>query len=272
MRGVLLISALLWLGLATAAQAAGVCQARLVSLLRLEEVVQIMQQEGLDQGRDLGASMLQESGGAAWERRLQLLYDVPRMTDQAVAGVTSRIPDQDCGAMLAFFDTPLGQQIVEGEISVRRAFLDSAVEDASRRAYTLGESGADPHLAEVSGYIQLNDLLERNVSGALNSNYRFYLGLVHGEYLHLTEDEILAEAWAAEAETRADMDEWLHAYLSAAYAGLNVDQLRAYNAFSASPAGQTLNRALFGGFDSMYEALSYGLGLAIAHASLGADL
>ena len=88
----------------------------------------------------------------------------------------------------------------------------------------------------------------------------------------MTEEEILSEVWAQEEDTRSDTREWLYAFLLVAYRPLSDAVLDEYVALSASPEGRAMNRALFAGFNAMYDEISYGLGLAAAQQMLGEEL
>jgi hypothetical protein len=61
-------------------------------------------------------------------------------------------------------------------------------------------------------------------------------------------------------------------YLAMAYQPLSDADLEAYIAFSRTPEGQVLNRALFAAFDALFNALSRDLGLAAARLMAGQDL
>ena len=78
--------------------------------------------------------------------------------------------------MIAFFEGPLGRRVVELELSARRALLDEDVEAASRTALEARRADDDPLLDRLEAFISVNDLIESNVVGALNSNIAFYRG------------------------------------------------------------------------------------------------
>ncbi|MGB1208076.1 MAG: hypothetical protein ACPG7W_02630, partial [Paracoccaceae bacterium] len=138
------------------------------------------------------------------------------------------------------------------------------VEDAARDVFRTLQGGDDPRLAQLDAFVAANELVEANVTGALNASFQFYAGMAQGGALDLTEDEILTIIWQSEAETRADTREWVYGFLLMAYGPLDDDTLERYTDFSASAQGQVLNRALFAGFNRMYDGLSYDLGLALA--------
>ncbi|THD75019.1 DUF2059 domain-containing protein [Thalassobius vesicularis] len=238
---------------------------RLIGLLRLSDVIHVMRQEGLIFGAELGQGMLPEADSAQWAARVSDLYDTGKMEQVVEAGFSEVLQNVDQAKIIAFYDTDLGRRIVSGEITAREAFLDKPTEDAARAR--VSHRTANARLTQIGQFIEINDLVEYNVAGALNANYMFYRGLTQGGMIQMSDAEILAEAWAEEDATREDSISWLYAYLDEAYAELSVEELKTLTDFAATPEGQALNRALFQGFDRMYAQLSLGLGLAIA--SLG---
>ena len=135
---------------------------------------------------------------------------------------------------------------------------------AAREVFRGLDGSSDGRLGLVTDFVQANDLVEANVTGALNASFQFYAGLVDGGALEMSEREILDEVWSQEPETRADSREWLYAYLLMAYEPLPEGDLEAYVDLSSSPEGKAMNRALFAGFNTMYDNISYALGLAAA--------
>ncbi len=113
-------------------------------------------------------------------------------------------------------------------------------------------------------YITTGDMLNRNVTSALNSNVQFLRGLAEGGAIEMSEDDILADVSGDLDATREDTASWLFGFLLLAYHPLDDTELEAYIAFSQSDAGQALNRALFNGFGAAYDDISYALGRAVA--------
>ncbi len=130
----------------------------------------------------------------------------------------------------------------------------------------------DQHIRAGLSTMQINDLTERNVSGALGANYRFYRGLVDGGSHRMGEGEILDLVWSEEDAIRADTDGWLRRFLFMAYSPLSEQDMQAYLEFSESETGQALNAALFDGFDRMYHTIYYALGRAVADELQASDL
>ncbi len=110
------------------------------------------------------------------------------------------------------------------------------------------------------------------MEGALNASFHFYRGLVDGGAFEMTESDILRDVWDQEDNTRNDTREWLFAFLLMAYGPLEDGELSDYVALSGTDAGQALNRALFAGYNRMYDELSYALGLAAAQQMKTQDL
>lgn len=248
----------------------------LARLLRLDEVMGVMRDEGLAYGRDLEAELFPGAGGARWGGMVEGIYDSDAMLRQFEDVFRTEMAADPVAleASLDFFGTELGQQIVELELAARRALLDEAVEEAAKARVEDMRRSDDPRLELITRYAEVNDLIEQNVAGALNSNLAFYRGMVAGGAFEggLSESDMLAEVWSQEAEIRTDTQDWLLPFLTLAYDPLSDDDLQAYVAFSELPPGQTLNSALFAGFDMLFGTLSEDLGRAAAQMISGQDL
>lgn len=242
----------------------------LMQALRMGDTIAVLRNEGLAYGETLGNDMLPGGADRAWMAIVDRIYDAQRL-ETLVRQTFSESFRAEAAALTAFFGSPDGAQIIEAELSARRAFIDDAVEDAAEQAWR-DTAPDDPRLARIESYIEVNDLLESNVSGALNSNFMFYRGLSEGGALDMSEAEMLDDVWSQEDEIRRDTEVWLNSYLLLAYSGLSDATLDAYIAISETPQGQALNRALFDAFNRMNDEISYALGLAIADRMRGQDL
>jgi hypothetical protein len=202
------------------------------------------------------------------------IYDPARMARIFSASLGQALEGADLEPMLAFFTAPAGQHIVSMEISARAALLDDTADAAARaRLQDLRDAGA-PLLDHLRAFIDANDLIENNVTGAMNANYAFYTGLIDGGAFPdpLTEREILDDVWAEEPDIRAETEDWVYRYLALAYQPLPEGMLSTYTAFSRTPAGQALNAALFTAFDRLFVGISRDLGRAAAFHMIGQDL
>lgn len=236
----------------------------LMDALQVESMLGIMRTEGLSYGEELAADMLPGGSSAPWRDSLSQIYDADRMRDVVRSGFAKTFDGTDPDPLIAFFSSDLGQRVVQLELAAREAMVDDAVEEAAREAYQDLKGDEDPRLDQLRRFVEVNDLLEANVTGALNASFKFYSGLVDGGGLRMSEGDILSDVWSQEEDTRMDTREWLYAYLLLAYEPLEDEELEAYIALSETSQGRALNRALFAGFNAMYDEISYALGLAAA--------
>lgn len=244
----------------------------LAELLRLDEVIAVLQDEGLTYGAELDQDMLDGQGGAFWEEEVARIYQTDRITDAVTSALADHMTDQHRIKAAAFFDTALGQRILSLEIAARIAMADGDIEHIARTTFADLKGTDGQRLKAVSRFVSVNDLIERNVAGALNANYYFLIGMGDGGIGKMTEDQIVAEVWAQESETRADTESWLFSFLLMAYHPLSNAELQAYINYSDTPSGQALNAALFDGFDAGYRDISYDLGQLVARTSTASDL
>lgn len=245
---------------------------RLAEVLRLGEVIEVLHDEGVAFGAELDQDMLGGLGGSFWADQVARVYDTARMREAIRDALAAGMSDDQIARSLAFFDTARGQRILILENSARQAMADPGVEAVARDTYAALKGGDDARLDAVARFIEVNDLLERNVAGSLGSSLYFMRGLVDGGAGQMSEEEMTADVWAQEHETRADTEIWLFGYLLLAYRPLSDDDLEAYIAYSETPAGQALNAALFAGFDGMYLVISHALGVLVGEASGSSDL
>lgn len=238
--------------------------AALFEALEVPQLLNIMREEGLEYGADIGRDLFAGEPGRDWQEILDTIYDVDRMNARVATDLTAALDGDDIDTMIAFFTSEPGRSIVNLEVSAREALLDDAVEEASKEAAAIAIADEDPRMDLIMQYADVNDLIETNVVGALNSNYAFYTGLMEGGDFpqSLSEDEILADVWSQEPEIRTNTTEWVASFLFMAYQPLSDADLEAYIAFSETPAGKDVNEALFVAFDGLFVDISRNLGRA----------
>lgn len=246
----------------------------LYDALRLDDVVAVMRDEGLDYGRDLQEQMFPTRGGPAWTGLVEGLYDADTMRRIVRERLGEELADVEAGPLLDFFTSELGARIVRLEIEARRELLDPSIEETARDKVAEMRADDDARLELLDAFVDANDLVEMNVVGAMNSNYAFYSGMMQGEALQgdMTEEQALSDVWAQEPQIRADTADWVYSYLAMAYQPLSDDDLRAYTALSETPEGQAMNQAMFDAFDKMYTGISRALGLGAARFVAGEDI
>lgn len=241
----------------------------LAGAIGLPRLIAIMSEEGLQQSAELRDDMFPDRA-AGWDALASSIYDAEGMLEAFRLAFDAELAQTDIGDLLAFFHSDLGREIVDLEVSAREALLDPAVEEAAIEAF---RSGGDADKAEaIEGFVEVNDLVELNVVGAMNASYHFYSGLVEGGGFEMTEDGILAEVWQQEEQLREDTAEWIFAYLTMAYGPLEAAEVRTYTALSETPQGRALNRALFAAFDEMFNDISRALGQSASRYALGEDI
>ena len=248
--------------------------ARMLETLRLYDILDVMAAAGVDGALDLEADLFPGNGGAPWAAEANRINGADRVTRLFEdAFPDDSLSDAEVSRITAFFEAEPGRSIAEAEVAGRRAFLDPEAEELATEAFLEAVEADDRRIDLLTEFIETNDLVERNVSGALNSNLAFYRGLSEGGAfdVEVPEELMLAEVWGQEAEIRRDTVEWLYSFLFAAYSGLPDGDIEAYTAFSETEAGIALNAALFEAFDVTFERLSYELGFAAARYIAGED-
>lgn len=240
--------------------------------LQMTDVVEVLREEGLASGADLTG----KPGDPGWQLTLSRIYDLATMRGQFDLAFAAALEGDQIvitGAT-GFFASPLGQQVLSLEIAARRALLDPATEDAAKLAFAALEKDNPKRLALLRRFVQVNDLIEMNVMGSLNSNLAFFRGVATegGEAYGMSEADMLAEVWAGEAQARQDTEDWIFPFLAMAYQPLSDADLQIYIDFSDSMVGRKVNAAMFAAFDELFAGISNQLGRAVARQMSGQDI
>jgi hypothetical protein len=252
--------------LAVSAQEAGSDVQALYEALRLTDIVQVMRDEGIAYGDEIGADLFGGAPPADWQETVARIYDPARLEPQVMEALAAATAGQDIGPILAFFTSEPGSTFIDLEVSARQAMLDPEVEQMAKEAAAVAMADESPLYAQIERFVAANDLVETNVVAAMNSTYAFYLGLMDGGAFpaEMTESDILGDVWAQEPMIRANTEEWVYSFLLMAYGPLSPEDMEAYIAFSETDAGRAANRAIFAAFDGMFEDISLALGRAAA--------
>lgn len=248
----------------------------LLAAIRIDDTIAILREEGLEYGQTLEDDMFPGAGGASWGATVALIYDGARMRAAFRAALVEDFAADPAAVapITEFFASDLGRKVVDLEIEGRRSLLDDAVEEASKAALEDLRAADGARLDLLERFVTVNDLVESNVSGALNANLAFYRGMQRGGAFgdEMTEEQMLSDVWGQEPEIRQSTEDWVYSYLNLAYGPLSDAELGAYADFSETAAGQRVNRALFGAFDRVFTPISEALGVAVARQMQGQDI
>ncbi len=250
--------------------------AALSEALMMDDVFEVMVTEGLAYGGTLEEEMFPGAGGADWVRVVTAIYDLAAMRARFDERLAKELEGEAAAtaAAQAFFGSAQGQRILKLEIEARRALADEAAKEAAEVAVEDMIAEQDPRMEALREFAEANELVEMNVTAALNANLAFYQGLAVGGAFggEMTEEQMLSDVWSQEADVRAETETWLFSYLALAYAPLSDEDLEAYQAFSETPDGKRVNHALFAAFDAVFAPISRDLGVAAARQMQGEDI
>lgn len=243
--------------------------------VQIEQVIAVMRDEGLESARTLRADMFPDAGERRWVAEAEEIYDATQMQDdflQAFSAALSGNPD--VGAMRDFIGGEFGQRVVGLELAARKALLDPAVEDAASVAWLQLQDDDSARVRQIERFVTVNDLMDSNVTGAMNANLAFYRGLMLAAPADaaMTEEDMLAAVAATQDQIAMETEDWLYPYLTLAYQPLGDDEMERYLEFCASDAGRALNRALFAAFAAMFDRISLDLGKAAGRRMQGSDI
>lgn len=257
-------AALLWPQGAQAQAAEGQVQS-LNALTYLPETLEIMAQEGLIQGRDLGAEMFGNSDDPAWVLALARIFDAGRMQrlyDTALAEVLAQDPSL-IADVTPFLSSELGRRTLGLELEARRTALDEIARGAAREVFAELEATDPARRAQIERLVLSADLIESNVIAGLNGNVAFIRGMAEAGApgTRIDEGSLLAQVWSQQPQIRTDVADFLYPLMALAYASLSDDELEAYVLFAESAEGRRFNAALTKAFEPLMIDLSRNLGL-----------
>ena len=192
--------------------------------LELSELIHIMRTEGLEYAATLNTEMLNGQGGAVWEDQIDAIYDTQLMSE-VVRKEIATIPENQLREINQFYGSNLGAKIVDLEIAARNAMTDNDIKNIAEDNYQIVLAKDPKSLLQVNLMVSEGDLLEQNVTAALTSNYRFYLGLVDGGSFDASEQEVIEQTWEQEDDIRLDTVKWMMGYLLLSYQSLDEAEM-----------------------------------------------
>ncbi|MEM9855124.1 MAG: hypothetical protein AAF841_11830 [Pseudomonadota bacterium] len=236
---------------------------RVFDALKINEVVDILAEEGRASAEELEENMFPGRGGAAWQAEIARIYDVGSMEKTLAGAMTRALRDADVLTMVDFLESARGKKIMALEISARRAFIDPEMEDIAAETFANAQQTRPVLYEQVQAFTEINALVEQNLEGAFASNAAFAMGLKSsGAFPGASADQLIAELWSGDEAVEADVRDWLFAYLMTAYAPLSEQDLAAYISFSETEPGAELNSAIMEGFGILFAEISFDLGAA----------
>ncbi len=251
---------------------AGALIDRYYEALKMEEVFKILQEEGVQGAIEIAQEDEAITLSPAWRSRAERIYSIDKMDAAFRIGLNTATKLEGSEDAIAFFESELGQRIVDIELAARTALADDAAEEAAAESVEMLRETDPTRIALYEQFISINNLVDSNVMGALNANLAFYRGLGTSELFGaLDESSMLNQVYTQEPEIRSEMENWTMNFSVLAYSLLSMEEMEDYVAISQEPAGQQLNTALFAGFDQVFEMHSYELGRAMAEFMAGDD-
>jgi len=249
---------------------------QILNLLNIDAIITIMGEEGREYAVLMDQELFAGQGLAEWQRVVAMIYDEASMRQRFELAFEKAMAQQEGTARqsIAFFAGDIGRRAVALEVAARRSLRDPAVEFAAQEQLMALQTQDSERYDQLQRFARANELVDSNVSGALNANFAFLRGLAvaSGAQNALSEQDMLADVWQQEPDIRAETEAWLYPYLALAYAPLEDAGLAAYVEFSESEAGQGLNHALFAAYDAVFTQISYDLGRAAGRQMLMQDI
>ncbi|WP_170570246.1 DUF2059 domain-containing protein [Ruegeria atlantica] len=241
---------------------------RLMEALQVDEVIDILRNEGHNLGQDLQQSFLENQGGQVFLDQVDRIYDAKSMRGHIIQVFEETLSDSQLDRAILFFESDLGKTITSLELSARVALSDEAIEEMANDAYVGWDRNAQ-FFRLVDEYIVVNNLIDQNVQNALSADFNFFRGMSLGTG---DDSELLAQLLEQQDDTTESTRTWLYSFFLLAYKPLSDSEMRENIAFSRTETGKAVNTALFESFDQMFDSIYYKLGQAVAQVLKGSDL
>jgi hypothetical protein len=269
----LIIWMCLWFGVGVGAHAQTAMYDKLYTALHLNDIVEIIRDEGIDEANTMAKIYLNSQGQIeTFGNDIDTLYNLTNLSTFVLDGMSSRLTENDAEVALVFYNGLLGAKIARLEASARLAISDSAVESMSIEIANSAGSQASERYKVLKKNMEQLDLVEHNMKGAFASQYGFLTELSKAADINLSQDQILSMLSGSEEELREEVSAWLMGYSYMAYQPLNDDDLQLYLDFLVSPSGKALNEALFGVFNALSVKTAGVLGQLIVSSRSVQDL
>jgi DNA-binding transcriptional regulator GbsR (MarR family) len=242
---------------------------RLLQALQLDEIIEILQDEGDVMGQTLQETFLDNNGGQVFQNQVDRIYDANRMRSQVAEVFDQTLTQRELDRAILFYESDLGQAIVSLEITARIAMADETIEEMAQDTYENGDRDTEFYKL-VDEYIQINNLIDENVQNSISADYNFFRGMDLGG--EVDDAELLAQLLTQKDSITDETQTWLYSFFLLAYQPLSDAQIRENIAFSRTETGRAINDALFQSFDWMFDTIYFELGQAVGLVLKGSDL
>lgn len=240
---------------------------RLMEVAQIERLLVQLSREAERSAVGVDEDFLDGGGGPVFFDTVRKLNDPERLAPRFETLLMEKLTDQQVEALLLFFDSELGQEIVELEMSAREVMFDEQIEESVKQQ--VGQSGP-PEL--VVRMMEEGDLVERNVRDSMSSLRQFYLGQIDGGQPDLSKSDVDALLSETEDYVRNDTQIWLESFLTFAYSPLEEEELKTYVELWETQTGKAYDTALFYAFATLFDEIGFATGQLVARMSRVSDI
>ena len=245
---------------------------QLYQLLHLDELVDIVSEEGLADANATADAYLQGVTRGGFGASIAKIYDKNSLTSRVKAMFAKALPARSADRIIALSHTHLGREVRQREESSRRAITDPSIEDYVIELVLEAEARGKRRPQLLRSAIKEMDWVKQNLAGAFEARFAFLEAVSQVEGLQLDQGQIFTLMQSDQEALSKEIEEWLLGYMHMAYSPLSDDELTAYLAFQTSPEGMDLNAALFDTFNKLTTENAQKLGQFTASALSAQDL
>lgn len=235
----------------------------LYGALRLNDIVDIIHQEGVEQIDVYAENYIPPRSASQFAQQAQSIFDRKEIKSALLDGLTKLEPNQMAQA-LDYFTSAQGVFFAGLETTARAAISDDAVEEQAKEMVAQAQRNDPSRIALLEQSIETLQMVDYNIQAAQESQYSFLSELAQADVIDFSQGEILALIAEDQSALTDMVQEWLLAFTYMAYSPATDDELLGYIAFQTSEAGQALNESLFDAFRVMDVTQSRKMGRLVA--------
>jgi len=235
----------------------------LYGALRLNDIVEIIHQEGVEQIDVYAENYIPPRSTSQFAEQAQSIFDRNEIKSALLDGLTKLEPNQMAKA-LDYFTSAQGVFFAGLETTARAAISDDAVEEQAKEMVAQAQRNDPSRIALLEQSIETLQMVDYNIQAAQESQYSFLSELAQADVIDFSQGEILALIAEDQGALTDMVQEWLLAFTYMAYSPATDDELLGYIAFQTSEAGQALNESLFDAFRVMDVTQSRKMGRLVA--------
>lgn len=254
---------------APAPSRATVTAERLRTVLRLDEIAEVIAAEAVAQAAEPARpdhDLQQAIAAEVTPHRIQALTIAALERGLAATSSTTIAP------AVRFLESPLGQRYVTLQLSARRAMADPTGKKAALAGFDRAAARGEPRVGQIRRLVAAGDMVAPAVASSMGASLAFMRGLNESGAASLPEKDLLALIWSQEPALQAEHQGWVEAFLYLALGPLSDPEVDRLIREADRPASRRLDVIVQTAFDTAMMQIMRDTGRAVGLAPQGQSL